>query len=251
MTERPHDRSTSSPAPVNRRRALRILGGATLGAVAAACSRGSDDPGTSAGATTGAGGTPAGASADCLLTPEMTEGPFYLDLNKVRSDITEGKPGTPMTLELTVVDVNNDCRPIKDAAVDIWHTDASGQYSGVNNGGGGSSNNETFLRGIQVTDSGGKVSFETIYPGWYRGRTVHIHVKVSTGGRQVHTGQLFFPDDISSAVFEDGAYAARGQADTTNRKDNIFSGGGDRSTVQIAEAGNGYRANLTLGIQAT
>lgn len=257
MTESPEDPAPVVPLRVSRRRALSILGGATLGAVAVACSRGGSDTSanptpSSAGSTTGAGSTPSAAAgqADCVLTPEMTEGPFWLDLNKVRSDITEGKEGTPLTLDLTVVDATS-CQPIKDAAVDVWHADASGAYSGVSNSGGSASNNKTFLRGIQMTDANGKATFKTIYPGWYRGRTVHIHVKVSTGGNEVHTGQLFFPEDISAEVFDDSEYADRGDPDTSNAQDGIFRGGGSQSILKMTKTGDGYTGSLTMGVRAS
>jgi protocatechuate 3,4-dioxygenase beta subunit len=238
---------------ISRRRALTILGGASLGAVAAACSR---ETGTPDGAATSSaaqvGSTPAAgtggavAQVDCVLMPETTEGPFFIPLNRVRSDITEGKDGTPLTLDLTVVDAGN-CRPIKDAAVDIWHCDATGEYSGVR-----SSVQTSFLRGVQMTDAEGKAKFETIYPGWYQGRAVHIHVKVSTGGNEVHTGQLFFPDDVSLDVYEDGAYRSRGEMDTTNRRDGIFSrGGGSQSTLKLTESGEGYTGTLTMGVRGS
>jgi protocatechuate 3,4-dioxygenase beta subunit len=142
-----------------------------------------------------------------VLTPEATEGPFYLDLlDKVRSDITEGNDGTPLDLKITVVDATG-CSPIKDAAIDVWHCDAGGVYSGFSQAGDGgpgggpggaraASDGQTFLRGTQITDANGLGEFRTIYPGWYRGRAVHIHMKVHVGGSVVHTGQLFF-DDVS------------------------------------------------------
>ena len=236
------------PGKVSRRRALTILGGASLGVVAAACSRDSVSP-SGSGTTGGAGGgsTPtsvAAGQADCVLTPETTEGPFYLDLDMIRTDITEGKSGTPLTLDLTVVDATS-CRPIKDAAVDVWHTDAEGVYSGV----GSAPRSSTFLRGIQMTDADGKAQFQTIYPGWYQGRAVHIHIKVSTGGNEAHTGQLFFPDDLSSEIYEEGAYADRGEMDTTNQSDGIFSRGGAQSTLKMAPNGDGYTGSLTIGIR--
>jgi protocatechuate 3,4-dioxygenase beta subunit len=234
---------------ISRRRALTILGGASLGAVAAACSRGSRSPdGAATSGAAQAGSTPtAGAAAevDCVLTPEMSEGPFFIPLNQVRSDITEGRPGTPLALDLTVVEAGS-CLPIKDAAVDIWHCDATGEYSGVR-----SSVQTSFLRGVQMTDAEGKASFETIYPGWYQGRAVHIHVKVSTGGNEVHTGQLFFPDDVSRDVFEAGAYGDRGEMDTTNQQDGIFSRGGSQSTLKLTPSGDGYTGTLTMGVRGS
>src|SRR5919108_2875325 len=125
----------------------------------------------------------------CVLTPEQTEGPYYIANEKVRRNVTEGRPGTPLTLRLAVVDTST-CRPIKGAAVDIWHADASGTYSGF----GAGRSSRTFMRGIQRTNAYGIATFKTVYPGWYGGRTVHIHVKVHVRGNVVHTGQLYFPD---------------------------------------------------------
>ena len=110
----------------------------------------------------------------CVLAPEQTEGPYYVDDQKVRRDITEGKAGVPLDLLLTVVDAST-CRPLRGAAVDVWHCDAAGVYSGVQG------NTRSFLRGIQRTNAKGLALFETIYPGWYPGRTVHVHVRSRSG----------------------------------------------------------------------
>src|SRR4051794_29166463 len=122
-------------------------------------------------------------AVSCILTPEMTEGPYYVPNEAVRRNITEGKSGTALRLHLTVVSAST-CKPIKGAAVDIWHADATGVYSGVQG------NTGTFLRGVQRTDRNGLAVFDTIYPGWYHGRAVHIHVKVHVAGNVVHTGQF-------------------------------------------------------------
>ena len=135
----------------------------------------------------------ASGAVTCVLTPEMTEGPFYIANEKLRRDITEGKPGTPLTLKLAVVDAST-CRARSGALVDIWHCDAGGAYSGFSSLTQQASNKLTFLRGIQRTNAQGIATFQTIYPGWYHGRAVHIHVKVHLGGRVAHTGQLFFSE---------------------------------------------------------
>jgi len=112
----------------------------------------------------------------CVLSPEMTEGPYYVAADaKIRKDIRGGVPGTPLALKLGVANVAT-CKPIAGAAVDIWHADAGGVYSDEqqNNTVG-----QTFLRGVQPTNASGIAAFTTIYPGWYQGRTVHIHVKVA------------------------------------------------------------------------
>ncbi len=141
----------------------------------------------------------------CVLSPEMTEGPYYLPNEKVRRNITEGLPGAPLSLRLMVADAST-CKPIKGAAVDIWHASAGGKYSGEQ---ANDTVGQTFLRGIQRTDANGLALFTTVYPGWYPGRAVHIHVKVHVGGNVVHTGQLFFRDSFTDVVYRRAPYSGR------------------------------------------
>jgi protocatechuate 3,4-dioxygenase beta subunit len=210
-----------------------------------ASSRGTTTLPTSSGATSsGSTSGSTASSGSCSLAPEMTEGPFYLDLDLVRSDITEGRPGTPLALAFTVTDAS--CTPIQKAAVDIWHADAEGDYSGVQGSSG-----TTFLRGTQLTDARGRADFQTVYPGWYQGRAVHIHVKVHVGSSEVHTGQLFFPDDLTVTVYKQSPYAARGAPDMRNADDSIFADGGSASTVIPEASGSGYSGSMTLAVNAT
>ena len=210
------------------------------------------------GAALAAGGWKAGSSASaagsgpaavasgavtCVLAPEQTEGPYYIANEKIRRNITEGKPGTPLTLRLAVVDAST-CRPIAGAAVDIWHADTSGVYSGFGQGSG----NRTFLRGIQRTDANGIAVFQTIYPGWYMGRTVHIHVKVHLGGRVVHTGQLFFADSLTDTVYRKTPYSRRPNRTTRNANDSIFVNGGSRSILSVHRSGAGYTGAIAMGV---
>src|SRR5438270_5276760 len=169
----------------------------------------------------------------CVLTPEQTEGPYYVANAHVRRNITEGRPGTPLTLRTTVVNASN-CKPIKGAAVDIWHADASGTYSGV------LGNTGTFMRGIQRANAKGLALFQTVYPGWYRGRTVHIHVKVHIGGNVVHTGQLFFDDAFTDAVYKRAPYNKRPNRDTRTAHDPIYVNGGRKSVLKVGKQGSGY-----------
>jgi Dioxygenase len=194
----------------------------------------------------GEGAGPAGVASGavtCVLSPELTEGPYYIANEKVRRNITNGRPGTPLTLRLTVVDASS-CKPVKGAAVDIWHADAGGVYSGF----GAGSGSRTFMRGIQRTDAHGLAVFKTVYPGWYMGRTVHIHVKVHLGGSVVHTGQLFFPDTLTDVVYKRAPYRGRGPRDTRNANDSIFVNGGKRSLLAVHKVGTGYTGRITMGV---
>lgn len=207
-----------------------------------------------------------GTVAACVLTPEVTEGPYWIDNKLTRYDVRAGRPGLPLVLEFTVVNAKT-CKPIKGANVEIWHADASGNYSGFDGGSsgggggfGGGSGPETktrYLRGHQRSDALGKASFLTIFPGWYRGRTPHIHMKVHVGSadRVVHTGQVFFSEAIQSSVYKTGAYASRGQADTSHAQDSIYAqAGGSRAVVKVARrpgGARGYVGRIVIGVATT
>jgi protocatechuate 3,4-dioxygenase beta subunit len=194
---------------LTRRRALQVAAGLGLTGLVAACA---DNGGGSAAPSSSATEATA-ATPDCVLMPELTEGPYYLDLDLVRSDITEDRPGLPLDLRVSVVDADA-CEPIEGAAVDVWHCDAGGAYSGVEGAAG-----ETFCRGVQLTDASGVAEFRTIFPGWYTGRAVHVHLKVQVDGDQTHTGQLFFDPAVTSAVYALEPYAERGEQDVPNSSD--------------------------------
>jgi protocatechuate 3,4-dioxygenase beta subunit len=188
-----------------------------------------------------------------VLTPERTEGPYYIADEKVRSNIREGKAGGALLLHLSVLNAST-CRPIKGAAVDIWHCDGGGIYSGFGSqstgGGGGSgpTDKKTFCRGIQRTNAKGVATFQTVYPGWYRGRAVHIHVKVHLGGNVVHTGQLFFNDAFTDAVYKRAPYSARPNRDTRNSNDSIYVNGGSKSVLAVRKVGSGYVGSVAMGV---
>jgi protocatechuate 3,4-dioxygenase beta subunit len=189
----------------------------------------------------------AAGSVACVLAPEMTEGPYYIANEKLRSDITERKPGTALTLKLGVVDASS-CRAISGALVDIWHCDAGGVYSGFSSLSGQPTGKATFLRGVQRTDARGVATFRTVYPGWYQGRTVHIHVKVHLGGRVAHTGQIFFPDSLTDVVYERLPYSKRPDRNVRNGDDAIFRNGGSRSLLTLRRSGSGYVGAITMGV---
>ena len=186
----------------------------------------------------------AGESVSCVLTPEQTEGPYYIAKEKLRRNITDGRPGTPLTLRLAVVDAKT-CRPIKGAAVDIWHCDASGIYSGF----GAGRASRTFMRGIQRTNANGVATFKTVYPGWYQGRTVHIHVKVHVRGNVVHTGQLYFPDRVTDAAYGKAPYTNRPNRDVRNVDDMVFRNGGKRSLLSLRRNAAGYVGSIRMGVR--
>jgi protocatechuate 3,4-dioxygenase beta subunit len=295
--------STTSPTTT----ASPVTTGAASAPTSAASASGSATVGSTATAATTTPSTAATATPGAaVLAAEITEGPYWLDLNLVRSDIREDRPGAPLTMKLAVVDVATG-KPIEGANVDIWHCDADGIYSGftgasaaANPGGGqagtqptGGGNppsgtpadgqaggpppgapaggqaggpppggrggpgggaqkadDKTFLRGIQPTDKTGVAMFTSVYPGWYNGRTVHIHVKVNVGGKTIHTGQLFFDDTYTDAVFQDNApYNARSARQMRNASDGIFNGGGAGSIFVITKDDKGYAGSMTMGVK--
>ena len=186
----------------------------------------------------------AGDTVSCVLSPEQTEGPYYIAKEKLRRNIADGRPGTPLTLRLWVVDAKT-CRPVKGAAVDIWHCDASGIYSGF----GAGRASRTFMRGIQRTNAKGVATFKTVYPGWYQGRTVHSHVKVHVRGNVVHTGQLYFPDRVTDAAYSKAPYTNRPNRDVRNADDAIFRSGGKRSLLSLRHSGAGYVGSIRMGVR--
>jgi hypothetical protein len=219
--------------PISRRGSLLALGGLAAGAL-----------GWKLDDASAAGDGPAGVASgaiSCVLTPELTEGPYYVSGEKVRSNITEGRPGVPLALALTVVDAST-CKAIKGALVDIWHCDALGVYSGVQG------NTGTFMRGIQRTSASGLAHFTTVYPGWYTGRAVHIHVKVHIAGNVVHTGQFFFNDALTDAVYLRAPYNTRGARDVRDSSDSIYRNGGSKSLLSVKKSGTGYIGAITMGV---
>src|ERR671937_2222024 len=221
---------------LTRRGSLVKLGGVLAGALGVGAWKIAESEGSGPAAV-------ASGAVSCVLTPEQTEGPYYIANERVRRNITEGRPGTPLVLRLFVVDAST-CRPIRRAAVDIWHADASGVYSGFGAGAG----NRTFMRGIQRTDVHGLAVFRSVYPGWYPGRTVHIHVKVHIGGNVVHTGQLYFPDATTDAAYRAAPYNRRPGRDTRNATDSVYRNGGRRSMLTVRKNANGYLAAITMGV---
>ncbi|MDX3455774.1 intradiol ring-cleavage dioxygenase [Streptomyces sp. ME02-8801-2C] len=256
------------PTQIGRRTVL-LATGATAAALAVTAATPktptSPTPPTSAQAGDSVDTVPVAATAVCTLTREMTEGPYYLDGQYVRADIHENKTGIPLKLTLTVVD-DDTCAPLKNALVELWHCDALGEYSGfVGQNGHSEPDNGTFLRGGVLTDASGLANITTVYPGWYRGRCVHIHLKVHTnvtltpdgsftGGRELHTGQLYFSETITRRVAALPTYAVNTVPRTTLTQDSIYDGGGAVSGLLTLTAlgtspSAGYGATLTVGVE--
>jgi len=219
--------------PITRRASL-LKGGGLFAALLAGGAAAEDSDGAGPAAV-------ASGAVTCVLTPELTEGPYYVDDQKLRRNITEGRPGVALTLKLAVVNAST-CKPIKNAVVDIWHCDALGTYSGVQGSSG------TFMRGLQRTDANGVATFRTVYPGWYMGRAVHIHVKVHLGGSVVHTGQLFFPDAVTDTVYKRAPYNRRPGRDMRNTADSIFVNGGKKSLLVVTKSGTGHVGSVRMGV---
>jgi protocatechuate 3,4-dioxygenase beta subunit len=180
------------------------------------------------------------------LTPVQTEGPFFVDTGLMRGDIRDGKPGVVLELGLRVVEAAS-CAPISGALVEVWHADANGAYSAFDIAQGNSQNHagETFLRGFQRTNEDGNVEFLTVYPGWYPGRTPHIHLMVLVEGRtELLTTQLYFPEDVTDAVYAVAPYAARGPRSTTNATDGV--GAPAPLISQVSARGDGYGAAFRM-----
>ncbi|NUK24151.1 intradiol ring-cleavage dioxygenase [Streptomyces lunaelactis] len=278
------------------RRRFVVAGGAAVAAIGAGGA-----VVTTASAGQSPGKKPAASGEVCYrLTSETTEGPYYIDADKIRRDITEDREGIPTTLRLKVIDTDT-CKPLAGAAVDVWHCDALGIYSGYEDlstggggggtppsgaptdaptgtptgtppsggpGGGGGGHEEPtddkrYLRGTQLTDRNGFVEFRTVFPGWYRGRCVHIHTKVHVGGKLTttgyegghtcHTGQLFFAEEAVLDSAQVAPYSTSTTERTTLDEDTIYPGNGTEGGLLTLKYGKGkvakgVVATLTMGV---
>jgi len=247
----------------NRRGALAAFGSVSLGALIAACG-GDGDSSTEVSTTDGSTATvepktKSGAatselfddSSSCTLAVQQTEGPYYFDADSIRSDIREDREGTRLRLAIRVRDADS-CEPLKSAVVDIWHCDALGSYSGFEAasgggpGGGGRTDDERYLRGAQVTNSDGIVEFVTIYPGWYQGRTVHIHAKVHVDNQAALTTQFYFDDEVTKRVYTSTPYSEHSGRDQLNDSDGIFD---ESLLLDLSKEDDGYLGAISLDVQ--
>jgi protocatechuate 3,4-dioxygenase beta subunit len=254
---------------LSRREMLALMGSTAAAITLAGCggSEKSGEPGsgggtTGASTTAGTDGTGAQtASTTCVVRPEQTEGPYYVDTGLERSDIREEREGVPLELTFNVSRVDQGditaCGPLAGAIVDVWHCDALGEYSGVEDNAAGDfdTRGETFLRGYQLTDDNGVARFATIYPGWYQGRAVHIHftIRDSPESEQGYefTSQLYFDDALTDEVQSQGAYAEKGERDLRNAEDGIYRGGGEELLLDLTPNGQGYAATFDIALDTT
>lgn len=240
---------------ITRRRSLALLSSSAAGLLVA----GKGGFGTAFAKTSDGDEYVANGANACTLTAEQEEGPFYVAVDDVREDIVLGQTGLPLQLEITIIS-SRTCKPVKHAAVDIWHCNASGVYSDV------SSENtvgETYLRGLQFTNKHGLVTFKTIFPGHYTGRTTHIHGRIHigsadssgklTGGHIAHTGQIFPSDVVSEQVYKLSPYNAETATVVTHAEDRVWADQhGSEAPLKITKIGNrlskGLTASVTLAV---
>jgi len=255
---------------ISRRQALLSALGLAATAVVAACTGKSPISAASSAAPTPTAlpsvsptATPEAAPVpSCVVTPAETEGPYFVDEKLNRSDIradasgANARAGTALSLAFGVYRMNGSgCLPWTGAQVDVWHCDAGGVYSDV---GAQRSVGENYLRGYQLTDAQGVARFQTIYPGWYMGRAVHIHFKVRafSGGQKTYefTSQVFFDDALTDQVYTAAPYSSRPGRDTRNAGDMVYTSGnnsGAQLLIKLSGDGSGgYAGTFSVGLQA-
>jgi len=191
----------------------------------------------------------------CVVRPEQTEGPYFVDekLNRsdIRSDPSDGsvKDGVPLNLVFRVAKLTGAaCAALAGATVDVWHCDALGVYSDATDP-SFNTKGKKFLRGYQTTDANGNAAFTTIYPGWYQGRAVHIHFKIRTANNYSFTSQLYFDDALTDQVHAQAPYSSKGQGRLRNSGDGIFQNGGSQLLLNPSKTSNGYAATFDIGLQ--
>jgi len=186
----------------------------------------------------------------CATSAEETAGPFPIKTpaDWVRENIIGNRAGVPLRIIFNIQNTNNNCAILAGALVDVWHCDAKGNYSEYSGQLDGNFTNEHFLRGRQTTDANGNASFMSIYPGWYPGRTPHLHVEVKSSiGTSLLITQISFPEDISTSVYGTAEYNDNGDADTNNSNDGIVSAANLADSV-TGNTTDGYTLTKTIKV---
>ncbi|MEM8860657.1 MAG: twin-arginine translocation pathway signal protein [Chloroflexota bacterium] len=241
---------------LTRREAITLLGATGAAAFLSAClPRGFSSPTAEDGAN-GAGLEEQNTQVveGCVVRPEMTEGPLFVDNDLNRSDIRED-PSNGIVVDGTLLELTFNvselaaaaCVPLAGVQVDIWQCDAAGIYSDTDQLGMDTAG-QKFLRGYQVSDASGVVTFKTIYPGWYVQRAVHIHFKMRTENGYEFTSQLFFEDDFTEDVFKAEPYAQRGSPAILNADDGIYNSGGNMMMLNPQPTADGYTASFNIAL---
>lgn len=195
----------------------------------------------------------------CVVRPQQTEGPYFVDelLNRsdIRSDPSDGsvRPGATLHLTFNVSRVTEgECVPLAGVLVDVWHCDHRGVYSDVDDP-GFNTVGRRFLRGYQIADDDGVVQFITIYPGWYPGRTVHIHFKIRSEPDAdpgfEFTSQLYFDDELTDRIHAMEPYSEKGQRTVRNMQDGIYASGGSSLKLDPTQVDDGYSATFDIALQ--
>jgi protocatechuate 3,4-dioxygenase beta subunit len=237
----PHDHEGQR---VSRRKLIAGISSLGLGSLLAACAPDASPVTSSTGAAVSPRATTAkdltslfDQAGTCALSPATTAGPFYFDADRIRSDIREDRQGVRLRVAIKVQD-SETCEPLPDAVVEIWHCDAAGSYSGT-----GSQDDERYLRGAQVTNADGIVEFTTIWPGWYQGRTIHIHAMVHFTDSRVLTTQVMFDEALNTEVLAQAPYTARPGRDTRNDDDGIYR---DDMLLKVTKDDDGHLGVIVL-----
>ena len=231
--------------------------GATTGSLIG-CRRRRTQPTVASGAPILTAAAHGAALPSCVVRPEQTEGPYFVDekLNRadLRVDPTDGsvRAGVPLRLQFSVSQISDGrCDAVSGAIVDVWHCDASGIYSDVRDP-RFDTRGKKFLRGYQLTDANGTVQFNTIYPGWYEGRAVHIHFKIRTDsvsrGREF-TSQLYFNEAVTDQVHQQSPYSRHGRRTILNNDDFSYRRGGKQLMPALSRDSQGYNAKFEIGLQ--